>query len=218
MVNKIELTRIFAADTKSSIMEGLFKIYNEAINISEQKPRMLLEKMLKDSNYYFYVSVVNEQVIGFAILYSPINSDYCLLEYIAVDDSLRGQGYGGKIFDALTEIFSSRSMVIEIDSPFEDSEDSAIRLKRIEFYKSHGSRLVQGLNYILPMGGLHTPEMLILLHSNIYNESIPKEKLSSWLTDIYVSVYGCGAGDERLSSMLCDLPDDIILRTASKNF
>ncbi len=218
MVENPKLTRLIAADTKSPIMDGLFKIYNEAINISEQKPRAMLEKMLQDSNYYFYVSIVNEQVIGFAIVYSPINSDYCLLEYMAIDDSLRGKGYGGKIFDSLTSIFSNKSMVIEIDSPFEDSEDSAIRQKRIEFYKSHGSRLVQGLNYILPMGGLHTPEMLILLHSNIYNESIPKEKLSSWLTDIYVSVYGCGAGDERLSYMLCDLPDDIILRTASRNF
>jgi len=168
--------------------------------------------MLSDANYYFYIFVPERSTLGFAIVYAPENSEYCLLEYMAVESGGRSRGYGGKLFNSLTEAFNKRSMVIEVESPYQPSEDHEIRVKRIVFYSRNGSLRVEHLKYILPLEAQgEPPEMLILLHSNIYKDFVPKYKLMSWIKDIYIKVYGCNASDKRLSTMEAPLPDKVLL-------
>lgn len=208
----MNIVRLSRDDAKSQLMDDLCAIYTEALPPSEQKPRVDLEDMLANNNYYFYALKNDSIVIGFAIVYSPSNSDYYLLEYMAIDRNIRSGGYGGKLFDSMVEIFHNKHMVIEIESPYQQSEDHEIRQKRKVFYERHNSKTVDGLNYILPLETGHTPpDMLILIHSGIYNNSIPKEKIQSWLIDIYVSVYGCKEDDKRIGFMLENIPADIAL-------
>ena len=197
----------------TGLMDRLFAIYKEALPPHEQKPRFMLDKMLENTNYYFYILTSpagKNQPIGMAIIYAPGELDYYLLEYIAIAAGYRGGGYGGKFFDALVEIFKG-NMVVEIDSPYQHSDDTATRLKRREFYKSHGCVEVSGLKYILPLKLKNIPEMLLMLHSDIYKHAIPKEKLRLWLHDIYEYAYGCSKNDERVEFMLDGLPGEVVL-------
>ena len=208
----MDIIRLSSADAKNQLMNDLFAIYTEALPPSEQKPRVDLEDMLVNTNYYFYVLQKDNIVIGFAIVYAPDNSDYYLLEYMAIEHNLRSEGYGGKLFDSMSQIFINKNMIIEIESPYQESEDHVIRQKRKVFYERHGSKTLQGLNYILPLETDHTPpDMLILINSDIYKNSVPKEKIKYWLTDIYVSVYGCKAEDKRINFMLENIPADVAL-------
>lgn len=200
----MDIIRLSGSDAKNHLMDGLFTIYSEALPPSEQKARDVLEQMLCNPNYYFYV-LKNGNVVGFSIVYSPTGSDYCLLEYMAVDYRCRSEGYGGKVFDRMVEIFHDKTMVVEIESPKQKCDDAVIRQKRQVFYERHGCICVEDLNYILPLETGHTPpDMLILLNpanTGKKPENVSKHKLREWLTDIYVSVYGCNAKDERLETM-----------------
>lgn len=193
-------------------MDNLVAIYSEALPPSEQKPRTVLEEALYNKNYYFYVLNKNDKTVGFAIVYAPDYSDYYLLEYMAVDHTCRSEGLGGKIFDSLVAEFKNRHMVIEVESPHQPSPDYEQRLKRLAFYSRQGSKTIDKLKYILPLESHFTPpEMLLLLHSSTYVSSIPKTKLSEWVKDIYVAVYGCSPIDARLGEMLNKLPETIDL-------
>ncbi len=205
----MNFTRITSIAADNFLMNDLVSIYTEALVLAEQKPGFILQRMLENENYYFYVLTDESKTLGFAIIYSPNYSDYCLLEYMAIDNKYRNQGIGGDIFDRLSKIFDNKSMLIEIDSPYQESADQNIRKKRMQFYERHGGLYIEGLNYILPLecSGI-VPEMLLLIKSNIYTRKLSKQKLQFWLTDIYTAVYGCKPDDTRLNVMLSILPEE----------
>ncbi|MFT6076875.1 MAG: hypothetical protein ACJA02_000119 [Myxococcota bacterium] len=206
----MNIIRLEGCDTKSTLMDELFSIYSTSMPTSEQKPRIVLEKMLTNPDYYFYISSEDNLVIGFIIIYSPSYCDYCLLEYIAVDSKIRNKGYGGEMMKFLTKEFHNKNMLIEVDSPLQLSNDQKIREKRVRFYVGHGSLCIEGLNYILPLNTNETPpNMMLMICSKNYKNYICKEKIISWLTDIYVTVYGCNQHDERIKIMVDPLPEEI---------
>jgi len=193
-------------------MDELITIYTSSINILEQNPPSMLKNMLNNTNFYFYVLRDLDKTLGFAIVYSPKDLDFCLLDYMAVDHTYRNQGYGKKIFGYLTKIFHERHMIIEIDSPYQASADQDLRKKRMIFYQRQGSRYIEGIKYILPLTTNGTPpEMLLLLLSGAYKKEIPKNKLILWIKDIYKTVYQCSSEDPRIDLMMSKLPQKIEL-------
>ncbi len=195
-------------------MDDVFAIYCSSIVLSEQKTKATLQEMLLNENYYFFALSEDKKIIGISVIYAPTYLDYCLLEYLAIDANKRNGGYGGKFLSMLIKEFKNNNIIIEIDSPYEESQEQVLRQKRMGFYARHGFVYIEGLRYILPLKGhgQTPPEMILMLCSNIYKASVPKAKINSWLNDIYVSVYGCKPNDSRIEEMLGGLCRDVVLR------
>lgn len=90
----------------------------------------------------------DDNLIGYASFVLPKNSNYALLDYLAIIKDVRNQGYGHIFFKHLNAFFKDnrpdiQAFFIESENPDATSDDAqkTIRSKRIDFYKSCGCSL-----------------------------------------------------------------------------
>lgn len=190
--------------------DGFYAIYSTSFPLSEQKSRDALLAMQHASFYTIYLAYNDEKIVGFCIMYHPNNDDFFLLEYLAVDENLRGIGLGSTLLkSSIEQLFKThgiRALLIEIESPEEPSSDKEIREKREQFYRHFGALRIDPLDYILALQSVEAPPAMKLLvyHPNL--REISKLTLQRWLEKIYVDVYGCSQNDPRIEQMLEDTP------------
>lgn len=190
--------------------DGFYAIYSTSFPLCEQKSRDALLQMVHASFYTIYLAYNDEKIVGFCIMYHPDCGDFFLLEYLAVDESLRGIGLGSTLLkSSIEQLFKThgiRALLIEIESPEESSSDKEIREKREQFYRHLGALRIDPLDYILALqSGEEPPPMkLLVYHPNLCE--IPKATLQIWLEKLYIDVYGCGQNDPRIAQMLEAVP------------
>jgi len=195
--------------------EGLLRIYREAIPPSERKTDDALSRMLKQSEYEFLIARVDDAVAGFSIVKSFRRTDSSLLEYMAVDRSIRGRGVGGAVFRAACEsaMTATRYVLLEVDSDAQLSADREIRARRKSFYRRLGCREVAGLCYLMPSVTTEQPPLMnLLVYRHVLQGTIDKSELHQWLQCIYAEVYEQPVDDPRIDLMLSGLTDQIALR------
>lgn len=85
------------------------------------------------------------------------------LIYFAVLPAFRSRGLGGEALEAIARRFAGTRLFIDIENPFEEAPDRALRERRLRFYARHGfedtgiTEAWQGVNYrILSLGGAVT--------------------------------------------------------------
>jgi GNAT superfamily N-acetyltransferase len=191
--------------------DGFYAIYSRAFPPSEQKSAQALRDMLKRDTYTIFLAHNDEKIIGFCIMYHPTNDDFFLLEYMATDPQIRGQGIGTTLLsqslENLTERFGIRALIIEIDSPEKVSHEQEIRERRERFYRRLGALKIDPFDYILPsQTNEEAPPMeLLVIHPHL--RTLSQETLQIWLEKLYVDVYGCERKDPRIAEMLHDTPE-----------
>jgi len=201
--------------TNAEEFDGFYAIYSTSFPLSEQKSRDALLAMQHASFYTIYLAYNDEKIVGFCIIYHPHNEDFFLLEYMAVDESLRGIGLGSTLLqssiDQLFKTHGTRALLIEIDSPEKSSKDHEIREKREVFYRRLGALKIDPFDYILPSqtSELAPPMELLVYHPTL--REVSKESLQTWLEKLYVDVYGCSKIDPRIAHMLAHVPPILTL-------
>jgi GNAT superfamily N-acetyltransferase len=194
----------------SKEFDGFYAIYSTSFPLCEQKSRDALLAMQHASFYTIFLAYNDEKIVGFCIMYHPHDDDFFLLEYLAVDESLRGIGLGSTLLkssiEQLFETHGTRALLIEIDSPEKSSTDHEIRKKREEFYRRLGALKIDPFDYILPSqtSELAPPMELLVYHPTL--REVSKESLQTWLEKLYENVYGCTKDDPRIASMLESVP------------
>jgi hypothetical protein len=149
-------------------------------------------------------------VIGFSVLFLPLQESFCLLEYMAVQTMHRNSGVGSALFRR--SIQGETPMLVEVDSELSNSPDQEIRRRRQQFYRRLGCRRIEGLSYLLPLPVEGPPpEMVLMVHVSTATSSIPKPTLEHWLKVVYKEVYGCSSDDFRIARMMEAAPDPIRL-------
>lgn len=190
--------------------DGFYAIYSTSFPLSEQKFRDALLAMQHASFYTIYLAYNDEKIVGFCIMYHPHDDNFFLLEYMAVDESLRGIGLGSTLLQSsieqLFEAHGIRALLIEIDSPEKSSKDHEIRKKREEFYRRLGALKIDPFDYILALQSSEEapPMELLVYHPRI--RKVSKETLQTWLEKLYENVYGCTKDDPRIAQMLEHVP------------
>lgn len=196
-----------AADDRS--FDELYRIYAEAIAVTEQKPREQVAAMAIRPEYEVLLARSDGRVVGFSILFLPAREPFCLLEYMAVDAGHRSGGVGAALFRHGLRI--DRITILEVDSdraPSPEPPEQDPCRRRQAFYRRLGCRRVEGLSYVLPLEAHGAPpEMDLLVHAPPDVESLPKLRLERWLKVVYQEVYGCPPGDLRIRRMLEPVAD-----------
>lgn len=191
----------------SAAFQALLAIYQEAIEKSEQKPPDAVAALLRDERYMFLVSRTGREITGFAIIFFPPDSDFWLLEYMAVAATARSTGIGGKLFQDTLVFGRTRSggnpCLLEVDQPNAPVSPSNDPRRRLQFYAANGCRRLVGLNYILPLDVAGTPPpMQLLVHGLDGSSDVPVAVVRVWLSTLYSQVYGCAPDDPRIDVML----------------
>lgn len=72
------------------------------------------------------------------ITYYASNENTVYLTYLAVNEELRGQGYGSKILTMLENKFPDKQIVIDIEPVTKKAKNYKQRVSRLKFYERNG--------------------------------------------------------------------------------
>ena len=112
------------------------RLYGAAFPVSERKPFGIIYKMARQGKSDVWVILREGKFAGFC---ATINGpELVLLDYFAVEESLRGKGVGSAALLALMEQYRGRGVFVEIEGTWEPGEDLSLREKRKRFYLACG--------------------------------------------------------------------------------
>lgn len=199
-----------------SLFNAFFDIYENALPQREQKFKKEIKGMCCSPEYSILLAMKDNIVIGFSIVFIPKDESFCLLEYMAIDQSYRNLGYGKELFIQSHSNISKKShnipMLIEIDSVRENSSDQVFRIKRQQFYRRLGCLCIKNLDYILALPGIgQPPQMDLFIYKPKNLKPLKKLELLHWLKIIYQQVYHCSPEDKRIYQMLENVSDPVVL-------
>ncbi|CAK1248022.1 GNAT family N-acetyltransferase [Fructobacillus cardui] len=111
-------------------------IYHEAFPSSERIALQELKQKAADHvQIKMTVLVDGEQNVGIAYFVDLKEKAFVL--YLAVDQSIRGQGIGGKTLSAFKERYP-KGIILESESTLEDADNQQQREARYHFYLKNG--------------------------------------------------------------------------------
>ena len=77
--------------------------------------------------------------VGFAVVITKFH--ICNILYIAVENELRGKGYGTQALKNIIKYCQSNRLVVDVEDPDKNESKKEERLKRINFYLKAGFKL-----------------------------------------------------------------------------
>ena len=154
------------------------ELYYRAFPKNERRPfPELVENRFGGTEVFCFYD--GKAFVGMAcLLNSPIISH---LIYLAVDESLRGHGYGSKSLELLHRSKSGKKIMVDIEVPNENAENAEQRIMRKKFYLRAGYEETpvkyewRRENYeILSFGGQISEEEYDCFWEDLHNLSIRK--------------------------------------------
>ena len=98
---------------------------------------------MRNRGVYDVIGAYEDDVfVAYALMYRDVSARVVLLDYLAVDESYRGQGIGTALLSRLKEHYahSSDVLLIECERPKAAPDETGAR-KRIDFYMHAGAEL-----------------------------------------------------------------------------
>ena len=160
-MNKLKLINIQKCNKRVK------KLYKEAFPINERLPIFILNSLNKEGISDFFEIYDSNKFIG--MLYNVYYKDIVFILYLAIDNKLRGQGYGSKILELIKDKYSENRIILNIEQVNEKEFNNEQRLKRKKFYQKNGFK---SLNFTVKEG----PEIYEMLCYSKNNLNIDKKE------------------------------------------
>ena len=123
---------------ENEIREQLKALYVRAFPACERKPYEVMEKKRQEGGVDILAFEQDGIFCGMAV--SIRYRDIILLDYFAIEDSVRGQGYGSQALGLLCEYYRGKRFMLEVESTYEDAPNKMQRIARKTFYLKNGCR------------------------------------------------------------------------------
>ena len=120
--------------------KGLKDIYKEAFPREEKIPFWMLKMLTRDGRGEFYGVYDHEELIG--LVYNVYYKDIIYISYLAIDDTKRGAGYGGRILQTIQKKYSDSRIFLCIEEMDPNAENYEQRVRRKAFYESNGFKML----------------------------------------------------------------------------
>lgn len=128
------------ADNNKALKRQVKKLYKKAFPPEERIPSFFtICKKAKNGKGELFSVFDEDTFIGLAQTVAYGNVVY--LYFLAVEENLRGKGFGGLILQGLKEIYRGKKIILNIEELNPSAENYAERLKRQQFYKKNGFEL-----------------------------------------------------------------------------
>jgi len=188
-----------------AIWTDCIRIYTDAFPPWEREWDQVLEKRIASDRYQMRAGLKDGQVVGFYILdVEEEGQKYALFSYLAVDERLRGRGYGEELTRHAIRLFSEFG---RRDWFLIEAEDRQARFYgRIGFLKL-------GIDYFVPRydGSGAEPMSLMAIPLRGPAKSIDGGEMKQIVERIYRSGYKLQADDPRLERQLSLIPAEVLL-------
>ncbi|WEV43183.1 GNAT family N-acetyltransferase [Lactobacillus sp. ESL0684] len=117
------------------------QLYLTAFPGWERFPVIALTMMAWHKNVHYMALYDQNKFCGLA--YYVEGETVIYLTYLAINDQLRGQGYGTKILTFLKNEFASKEIILDIEPVVAEAENYQQRLSRLRFYERNGFKQTQ---------------------------------------------------------------------------
>lgn len=132
-------------------------LYESGFPAAERLPYEMLVRFADKMPVGFFVYRSEDRFVGFT--YTAYFKDIAWLFYFAVEEELRGEGYGSLILAEHLATLKTCRIIIDIESTQQTAENSAERANRKAFYERAGfkdtniSRSYRGITYQIMVRG-----------------------------------------------------------------
>ncbi len=147
---------------KNKDRQRVKEIYFSAFPKEERMAFGLMLIMGKLWNTKFLSFHDGETVCGF--VYMAITKKLIFIMFFAVDESIRSQGYGGRILEKIQSMYPGRKIIVSIERCDVDAKDSKQRIRRKRFYEKNG---YVDTGYLVKLAGV---EQEILVKSGTFSK------------------------------------------------
>lgn len=189
------------------------KIYLESFPDNERQPVTTIKERLEKGISRLFVGIIKNEVAMMSLLFNLQESEFILLDYMAVSNKYRGAGTGSKFLEYLLNDLRAKDkfLILEVENPSYGNNKEQ-RKKRIEFYRRNDAVMLSDVHYLLPALDGKTPtEMNLMIMPSYSGNVIEKETVHTVILKLYKEVYGRNDNDHLLNSFINDLPEIIKL-------
>ncbi len=155
---------------------------------NERKTLKHLEDLMLRNQYKLVLAKHKgfDEIVGYALIYKANKNKALWLDYIAIEEKYRNQGYGTMLFNKIIELENEDIMGIFIEVEIPDKKDKECyldQMKRVQFYERLGAKNLE-FNYLLPTNQGGTP--LNLYFKPLTKLTIlPKEQVKEIILSVF---------------------------------
>jgi Acetyltransferase (GNAT) domain len=170
-----------------------------------------------DNSYHLHVVLEGGTMIGISLLYVFEYLKMALLDYMAVIPNCQGRGIGRKLFEFTHDEFNrlipdNIRMFLEVPKDnVADQDEKLRRKKRIRFYTKLGVKVLDEVNYLLPIEKEDVEELYLMIKSSTNLTLIPKKSLADFIQSVYIRIYNYRKTD-LLDTTVTNLPNLIKIK------
>lgn len=177
-MNRLQVKLERVVSPKNKWFKSLWRLYRKALPSVERRFLPAQKKVLGKKNFFLFAAVSGKKLTGLVAVWRF--ADFCFLEHLAVQKSLRSKGIGTQIVQMVQKRFSP--LVLESDLP-----KNAVSKARIRFYRKAGFHVNRFAYLQPPYHGTKSVPMVLLS----WPGTLSKKTFSLRRDTIHGSVYGC---------------------------
>lgn len=128
-------------------------LYEKAFPEEERLPWKDILRLTDEMPLDFSAYYEAETFVGFTIVWPRSENNW--FWYFAVDEWLRGRGYGQQILSCILELYKDKQLILDMESPRQECDNLAQRLRRRDFYLKNGfidtevEKTFEGITYTI---------------------------------------------------------------------
>lgn len=200
-------------NTEHVYFRDAVKIYSESFPSNERHSLEVIKKRVTNKSYRMFIGHLNNEAVFMALFWYLKNSNFILLDYMAVKEKYRNKGIGGRFVKNVFSILEEKNkyFILEVENPkYGDNREQ--RKRRVKFYKRLGAMEMKNTRYILPaLSGGEPTEMLLMVFPKYTGGKISGKLVKSIILQIYREVYNRNEDDRLLNTFIHTIPDVVIL-------
>jgi GNAT superfamily N-acetyltransferase len=203
----------FLKDKTSDRYKAVVAIYLDLFPVNERQPLAVFEERITSGKTELLIAVNESRVLGFAVLWNFEQSDFALLDYLAVDKNWQGRRVGYGLMQEIVRKAASwgKDLVIEIERPGE-GKNQRERENRLQFYLRNDARILNKVSYLLPaFDGSNPVPMVLMVVQQKGKAHYSGKEIKALIQHIYSLVYQKTENDAALLSCILTVPETVEL-------
>lgn len=194
--------------------EQAFAIYRKSFPSNERQKEEVVWQRINSGSEELFAGLRDDEVISMGLVFNLSNSEFVLLDYVAVLERERRSGTGTLFMQYLIQRYdqSNKQIILEVEDPGEGKEPEG-RQQRVNFYRRLGAKCLQDVHYILPaLDGTTSTKMILMIFTQRNVSAMPRPEVEKLLLDLYEQVYNKNHEDLMVLDVIRQLPKTIKLQ------
>jgi GNAT superfamily N-acetyltransferase len=203
-------------DTNTPQFTNAIDIYTQSIPAAERQTTETIKERINSGKEQLYIGEKDGQVSMMALLYPLEDTQFVLLDYMAVREEHRKHGVGSEFLKNVTEItgLKNKLFLCEVEDPKVGSDkEQETRQRRVYFYRKNGAKILKHVHYVVPplQGNTPTGMILLVISKNDRMVWLAGGAIREAIVQVYSELYGRDESDPLLAPVMASIEPKVTL-------